>query len=509
MQILTCMKKILTDSPITPIANGLNKIAPLLLTSFGPDRGTIFCGGKIVSLYSGLLTLIKHEDAFENIAIKLVEDVANEVYTKAGSGVSLAAILTVGLVRASRKLIVAGYHPRKVHDWLETVGKDCVGCLKAEAEYTHKLTWEGNEQRILRAIATTAAKDEVTGTIIGDMCHKIGEFAHIDITQDDIPKIRVEYRNGFTFKTNPLSYHFLKGKRKEFSHPKILFTDGQLENVQAMVNIMVAANKAEVPLVVICNGMSADVMSLMTHNHNIGALDIMVLKSPGFNFGQFEALEDLSVLTGGKPISYAQMETPTVEHLGTAPRIVVGPDYCTVYSDKPVPEGYIERVATRAAKQRSPILQLQTKERISNLRGLAAVLRVGGYTDRERQDGYQRVESTVHTVRGAQSEGYLPGGYQFFRRFAVLRPKVDIPTPIYEGMAFPYVALMANYKGDVPAADRITDDSVTVFNLSTGKMEPMLTAGFIDSAKSIRVAVESAISIAKTLAITGAIVAEQ
>ena len=502
------MKKILTSSPISPIAQGIEKIAPLLLTSFGPDKGTIFYKGKIVNLYSDLLSNIRHDDPFENIAVRLIEDVANDVYSKAGSGVNLAAVLTVGLVRASRTLLAAGYHPREVHDWLQDIWEDFEMEIMFEAIQVKDRTWAGNEERILKAIATTAAKDAKVGNIIGGMCYKIGQFAHVDIVQDDIPEIRVEYRNGFTFKTNPMSYHFFKGKRKEFSNPKILFTDGKLEEIQPVVNIMVAANKAEAPLIIVANGIGKDVMTLLTHNHNIGALDIMVLKAPSFNFGQFQALEDLAEITGGKPVSYAMCAVPTVDHLGTASRVVVGPDYCTIYFTKPIHEAYIDRIEKQTAKVRSSTLKLQVNERVSNLRGQAAVLRVGGYTDRERQSGYSRVETALHAVRGAQGEGYLPGGYQFFRRFPLLHARPDIPAPLYAGMAFPFTALMSNYKGDVPASGRITDDPVSLFDVHTHKISTLLESGVIDSAKSIRVAVESAISITKTLTLTGAIVVE-
>jgi chaperonin GroEL len=501
------MKKILLDTPINPITTGLDKIAPLLLTSFGPDKGTIFCGGKTVSLYSGLLTLIKHDDPFENIAIKLVEDMAADVYAKAGSGVSLAAVLTVGLVRASRQLIVAGYHPRRVHDWLETIGADFATHLQGEVDAVKSWGLPGQEEQIMKAVAITAAKDEKVGALIGDMCYQIGQFAHIDIVQDDIPQVRVEYRNGFTFKTAPLSYHFLKGKRKEFASPKIIFTDGAFDDVSSMVKILMAANKAEVPLIVMANSLSQDVMSLLTHNHNIGALDIIAIKAPSFSFGQFQALEDLAMITGGIPVSYAMSSKPTVEHLGTAPRVVVGQDYCTIYSTNPVPEEYIKRIKRQTAKVRSDVLKMAVNERVSNLLGKAAVLRVGGYTERERQEGYQKVETAVHAVRGAQSEGYIPGGYQVFRKFP-FRANPDIPTPLYTGMQFPYTALMANYTGDVPSLNRITNNPVELFNVRTGKIENMLDAGVIDSVKSIRVAVESAISTAKILAITGAIVTE-
>ena len=503
------MKKILTDSPITPIATGLNKLAPLLLTSFGPQKGTIFCGGKIVSLYSGLLTYIKHEDPFEHIATQLLQEVCNDVYNKAGSGVGLVSVLTVGLVRAVRRLLVAGYQPREVYDWLEIINTDFQLLLEHEAVHTRAVTWtDENQEFILRSIANTAAKDTNIGTVVGTMCHKIGEFAHVDIVQDDIPDIRVEYRNGFTFKTNPLSYPFLKGKRKEFINPRILVSDIQLNDVHSMVELMVAVNKEERPLVLIANGISKDVLTLMLHNLNIGALDIMALKTPEFTFDQHDSLLDIAKITGGGLVSTVFGTVPIPENLGAAPRVVVGQDYCTVYFDQPVPEKYIKDVENRAKRVKSPMNQLKVKQRISNLRGQAAILRVGGYTDKEKQTGYQRVESTLHSVRGAQQEGYIAGGYQIFRRFADNHARVGIPTPLYDGMEIPYRALMANYRGDVPTIDRMTGNPLELFNVQSGRIEQMMDCGIIDSAKAIRVAVAAAISTTKMLALTGAIVTE-
>ena len=502
------MKRILLDSPITPIADGLNKLAPLLLVSCGPDKGTIFFGGKIVSLYSGLLTYIKHEDPFEHIAIQLLQDVANDVYSKAGSGVGLVAVLAVGLVRAARTLLVAGYQPREIYDWLEIINRDFQVQLQHEVDCTKLATWKGNEETILKAIATTAAKDINIGTTVGTMCHKIGEFAHVDILQDDQPELRVEYRNGFTFKTNPMSYQFLKGKRKEFVNPRILISDIQLNDVHSVLELMIAVNKEQAPLILIANGISKDVLTLLLHNLNIGSLDVMVLKTPEFTFDQHDSLLDIAKITGGGLVSNVFGTVAIPANLGTAPRVVVGQDYCTVYFTSPLPEKYIKDVENRAKTLKSPMHQLKVKQRVSNLRGQAAVLRVGGYTDKEKRAGYQRVESTLHTVRGAQQEGYVAGGYQIFRRFAALHSRPNIPTPLYDGMAMPFRALMSNYKGDAGPAARATDDTLSLFDVRYGCISNMMEDGVIDSAKSIRVAVDSAISIAKMLATTGAIVTE-
>ena len=502
------MKHLLIDSPITPITNGINKIAPLLLVSFGPDKGTIFFGGKIVSLYTGLLTHIKHEDPFEDIAIKLLQEVANDVYNKAGSGVGLVSVLIVGLVRGARTLLAAGYSPRQIYDWLEQINKDFQVLLRDDVRRTRLATWEGNEEYILRAVANTAVKDATIGGVIGTMCHKIGEFAHIDIVQDDVPNVRVEYRNGFTFKTNPLSYQFLKAKKKEFINPLILISDLQLNDVHAMVELLVAANKEERPLILLGNGISKDVLSVLLHNLNIGSLDVIALKTPSFTFDQYDCLLDLAKITGGGLVCNVFGTAPIPGNLGQAPRVVVGPDYCTVYFDQPVPEDYLKNVENRLKTVKSHLNQLAVKQRISNLRGQAAILRVGGYTKQEKHVGYQRVESALHTVRGAQQEGYVAGGYQIFRRFSDNQRVIGIPGPLYDGMEMPFHALMANYKGETPMLDRMTGNPLELFNLRTGKVEKMLDNGIIDSAKSIRVAVESAISIAKMLAITGAIVTE-
>jgi chaperonin GroEL (HSP60 family) len=506
------MKKILLTDPIAPIAEGLNKIAPLILSSFGPDKGIVLCGGKVVNMYSGLLAHVKHDNNFENIAVKLIEDLGRDVYAQAGSGMNLATLLAVSLVGASRKLLTAGYSNRQIHDWLSCIEHDFELHLDAETAETVLEVLENkcgrSEEWVLQAVATTAVQDAVMGKAIGTMCHKIGRHAHIDIIRDDIPEIRVEYKNGFTFNTSPLSYHFLKGKRKELVNPKILTTDGTLDDVRAVADCMIAANKEEVPLLILANGLSAPVLTLLLHNLNIGALEIVAVKTPEFNFGQHEALIDIRQITGATPVSTAQQQAPTPAHLGTSPRVIVEQTACTLYFSQPVPESYIKAVEKRAEKVKSSTLKAHVNARISNLRGQAAVIKVGGYTDRDRETGYYRVEAAIHATRGAQTDGYIAGGYQIFNRFGGMNARHGIPDTLYDAMGAPLRALMLNYHGDAPLADRTTRSISHLFDTKQGKMVSMWESGIVDSTKSIQVAVAAAISLARTLVLTGAIVVE-
>lgn len=503
------MKKILFNDPMAPIVSGVNKIAPLLLSSIGPDKGIVICGGKIVSLYSGLLTYIRHEDPFEHIATHLIEDVANEVYNKAGAGVSLASVLTVGLVRNVRKLLVAGYSAHEVSNWLSRLDSDFKDHLKHEILETRDTLGSFDEQKLLCCAATTAAKDEDIGKIIGDMCYRVGPIAHVAIEQDDQPDLRVEYREGFSFKTHPLAYQFLKTKKKEFIQPRVLITSAVIEDLQGMVDILVHCNQQERPLIVIANGLSPDVQSLLLHNFNIGALDIMALKAPMFTYEQHLALQDLAFIAQTKVVDPARADKLSVLSLGSVSKAMVGREYCTLQFEKSVPKEYTDPITSKLTATKNRLQMCKYSDRLSNLRGLTAVLRIGGYTEKDKETNYYRVESTLHATRGAQNEGYIPGGYQIFRRFSDFHKRQEIPQPLYDAMRFPYDALMGNYNGDVPSCDRTTENPLNLFNVRTGQIESMLDNGIVDSAKAIRVAVESSISITKTLALTGAIVVEE
>jgi len=144
------------------------------------------------------------------------------------------------------------------------------------------------------------------------------------------------------------------------------------------------------------------------------------------------------------------------------------------------------------------------------------VIYVGGQTDLEQKELYDRVDDAVCAVRSALEEGILPGaGKALLDESAVIRrdllfnlskeynAAVEI---LSNAMMAPFQQILANaglkpsdvYKEAMPVGHG--------YNLKTGQMGDLVQMGVIDPLKVTRSALQNAVSVATTILSTNAII---
>ena len=149
--------------------------------------------------------------------------------------------------------------------------------------------------------------------------------------------------------------------------------------------------------------------------------------------------------------------------------------------------------------------------RIATLNGGVGVIYVGGKTDLEQKELYDRVDDAVCAVRSALEEGILPGGgiALYGQSF-----KYDKTTPAGEilGRALrePFYTICSNAGltdiDDVINKDIIQKDKSYGLDVKNRKWGDMYKMGIIDPVKVTRCALENAVSVAVTLLSTNAII---
>jgi chaperonin GroEL len=156
-------------------------------------------------------------------------------------------------------------------------------------------------------------------------------------------------------------------------------------------------------------------------------------------------------------------------------------------------------------------------ERIASLTGGIGVIFVGGQTDLEQKELYDRVDDAVCAVRSALEEGILPGAGKALvdETAALLSEMVDINISDEHDAALKIVvnALMAPFQQILANAglkpSDVYKDGTPVghgYNLKTGKMGDLVEMGVIDPLKVTRSALQNAISVAVTILSTNAII---
>jgi chaperonin GroEL len=143
------------------------------------------------------------------------------------------------------------------------------------------------------------------------------------------------------------------------------------------------------------------------------------VKAPGFGDRRKAMLEDIGILTGGKPIMEdigVKLEGVRLEDLGKAKRITVDKDNTTIVDgggQSKAIEGRIKQLRSQIDETTSDYDREKLQERLAKLAGGVAVIKVGAATETEMKEKKARVEDALHATRRravARSQG--PGHLQ-------------------------------------------------------------------------------------------------
>ena len=182
-------------------------------------------------------------------------------------------------------------------------------------------------------------------------------------------------------------------------------------------------------------------------------------------------------------------------------------------------EGRIAQIKAQIEETTSDYDKEKLQERLAKLAGGVAVIRVGGSTEVEVKEKKNRVDDAMHATKAAVEEGIVPGG-----GVALLRAKAaigklsgdneDIQAGInivLRALEAPIrqIAENAGVEGSIVVGKITENKSQTFgFDAQTEQYVDMLSAGIVDPAKVVRVALQDAASIAGLMITTEAMVAE-
>ena len=143
--------------------------------------------------------------------------------------------------------------------------------------------------------------------------------------------------------------------------------------------------------------------------------------------------------------------------------------------------------------------------RIASLTGGVGVIRVGGNTDLEQKELFDRVDDAVCAVRSALLEGILPGGgIALWEQSKDIVKSKSIAHAILGGaLEAPLNQILSNAGIDkLPKLDKVGDG----LDVKTGVTGDMIKMGIIDPTKVTNTALQNAVSVAVTILSTNAIV---
>jgi chaperonin GroEL len=234
----------------------------------------------------------------------------------------------------------------------------------------------------------------------------------------------------------------------------------------------------------------------------------------------------MAVLTGGQVISAdlgIKLENVTLDMLGTAKRVRIDKDNSTIIDGagkKKDIEARCNQVRAQIAETTSDYDKEKLQERLAKMSGGVAVIRVGGASEVEVKERKDRVDDAIHATRAAIEEGIVAGGGSALlyatRAIEKIRVSnddqrrgVDIVRRALEA-PIRQIAENAGVDGSV-VVGRLLDQKDTNhgYDAQKGDFCDMVKSGIIDPTKVVRIALESAASVAGLLITTEAMIADK
>lgn len=516
---------------------GVNLIANAVKATLGPKGryvGYAYHYGYPVWTKDGV-TVARQVDAKDHnqqMGLLLVRQVAQKTADDAGDGTTTASILTQAIFTEGLKCLSTGANPVLIKRGIDKAVNQVLDYID-----TVSIKVEKGSMMLFDVATISANNDKSIGNIILEAINKVGENGVITIEDNFMgTTTHVETVEGMQLNEGMFSQFFCTDATKmeaSYKNPRILLVDGEIDNVKQIERILNAVIQSGRSLVIICAGMSPQVLQVLVANRAKSMLPILVCKAP--QFGQFrtEQMLDISCLVGGilvgsaTGVGFGDVDEKT---LGEADSILSTKSYTTIVGGAKTADRVKERIAQIQAeldKAESDYDKEKLQERLAKLTSGVAIIKVGAQTEVELKEIKMRIEDSLHATRAAIEEGIVPGGGVVYLQ-ASRNIKEEGTEEEIIGMRIVRKALLEPIKtiafnagveaGEIIAGisesnfdghDGLYDKNKYGYNFLTDRYGDMIQMGIIDPTKVLKLALKNAASAAGMLLTTEVCVYEE
>ena len=511
------------------LANGINKMAAAVKSTLGPRGNTVLIESPMhthgITVTKDGVTVAKSIDLLdpvENLAVRMMKEAADKTATIAGDGTTTAIVLTEGLV-------VAGMDAMNSHaDMNRSLFLKELNSLTTDIakRVEHKAT-KVDENTLLNVACISANNDEEIGQMIAEVYNELGPNGIVTVEKSQTSDTTIETTKGIKVERGFSSNLFVNDQKKDecvFEDVMVMVSDMEISNVLQIENVLKPVIQEGKKLLMIAP-CSQGVINTIAANVMKNGLKICIIQPPSFGYKQHELMQDIAVSVGATYFSEGtgdDLSLMSYADLGHANKCIVGRDTTILLKSevKANPEKVEERI-----EQLKGAYEAATKkgdkdfimERIASLTGGIGVIKVGGKTDLEQKELYDRVDDAVCAVRSALEMGVVAGGGKtLYNEARELSDKLSgwsgetriAAEVLCSALVAPIMQIMEN--GGMwsnETMQKLNEFNPEIgYNVATGQVCNLMESGIIDPAKVTINALQNALSVATTILSTNAIV---
>jgi chaperonin GroEL len=518
------------ESAQQKLINGIDKIAQAVKSTLGPRGNTVLIESPHhthgITVTKDGVTVAKSVDLLdpvENLAVRMMKEAADKTASIAGDGTTTAIVLTEALVKKGFGMFEANPNVNKT-ETLREVNKLTEKIIKS----LKKMSKPVNDRRMLDVATISANNDKEIGKIIADVYKAIGESGIVTVEKSQTSETYYETTNGVKIDrgySNPMFINNHKRDECILEDVYVLVSDAEITNILQIENVLKPIIQERKKLLIVAP-VSQNVSNTLAANVLKNNLELCTISPPSFGYKQHELMNDIALSVGATYFSEKTGDDLSIisfADLGHCAKVIVGRDSTVVLKDegeqntaisKRVEELWVQHKETPKKADKEFILN-----RIASLTGGIGVIYVGGNTDLEQKELFDRVDDAVCAVRSALIEGILPGaGLALFHiaesDFCCTDKNASDANKIahailYYTLRSPLIQILNNAGKYVDDIYEDYDDEVTVghgYDVKNEKYGNLMRLGVIDPMKVTKCALQNAVSVATTILSTNAIV---
>lgn len=461
------------------LISGINKLAEVVKTTYGPNGKTVIIPsktefGKYIVTKDGVSVAeqVKFKDPIENIGANLIKEAAKLTVKTAGDGTSGSTILANALINNLKD-----FDYKEVEKKLNVIIPEIIKHLKLNSK-------ELKREDIKYVAGISANNDQQIANAI-QQAYNFSDIVKVE--ESNLTEDKIELIGGMKLNTSYISKHFINNPKKAQSclyEPYVLMIDGKLDNIKPITNVLNKIASENESILIITEHVHENVLRPLESHVLSGNLQLSIMKSPGFSSHRKNLLKDISKFTNSFLFRGLDREVK-LSDLGKLSAISISSDHSVLVKDKDVNVEDLISDLEYQLKESSEEDRELLQQRIENLKGQISIIKVGGTSELEMKERFDRYDDAVRAVQCALEEGIVEGGGEALYRISLNKTSDPIELLIYDSIKEPV---------------RKIDSRIDARNIS------MFDRNIIDPLKVTRCALENAVSVAKTVLSTEAIV---
>mmetsp|Transcript_1135 Transcript_1135/g.1579 ORF Transcript_1135/g.1579 Transcript_1135/m.1579 type:complete len:615 (+) Transcript_1135:108-1952(+) len=519
---------------IRRLQRGVKKVAKLIGTTIGPRGRNVVLGvepsSSEPSIVNDGITIaerVKLDDPIENLGAQMILDAGAKTNNISGDGTSTSMVLAANIIDQGHRVIMAGANPREVCTGIDMAEKESLKIIK-------ELVKPALPEHLDRIALSASGYDAEGSKALLKAFEEVKSDGVIKIGRSNTGECSTKLIEGWQYKRGFIKPELANSEdetRWTSSDPYVLLVNDPIVKPQDMIGVLKWAQEGGHPLLIMAEDYSPQAITGITMAKVRGGMDVCAIRAPGMTTYNEENLEDIAILSNAtvldevKGTSLKKDFHPDI--LGRLKAVEVSKDGTQIFGDGK----RRELLESRANSVRADLRWLRDRfskgdpdgsvedaireyrERLGRLTSGICVVEIGANTAVEMRERMLRIEDALCAVRSAQKEGVLAGGgatlVGISKKLEELAKTVDdeetrLGIRIFsKALKEPTqkIAENAGYNGEV-VVQKITNIQDTNglefgWDAQSDEVVNLYDRGVIDSAESIRCAIENSASVAR------------